>query len=94
MPKTRLAPTRELFLPEQPRSPLKTDRQNHHSIIILQMARRLLVVFILNILACRPVLAIGWGELLVLMVMAVVLIGPPVYRFFSKLEKTYKQKKK
>ena len=44
-------------------------------------------------LACRPVLAIGWGEFLILAAVIALLIGPPVYRFIRRLEKTREQKK-
>jgi hypothetical protein len=47
-----------------------------------------------SILACRPVLAIGWGEFLILLVLIAVLIGPPIYRVLRKIEISRKQKDK
>lgn len=50
-----------------------------HSLLIL--APLLLVA-----LACRPVFAIGWGEILVLAIVVTVLLGPlflRVYRFMA-----------
>ena len=49
-------------------------------------------ILLSSMLACRPVLAIGWGEFLILAVVIVVLIGPPVYRFFRRLEKYRRNK--
>lgn len=45
-------------------------------------------------LACRPVITIGWGEFLLFGVLIVLLIGPPVYRFLRRLEKSREKKKK
>ena len=52
------------------------------------------LILLSSLLACRPVLAIGWGEFLILMIAVVVLIGPPVYRYFRRLENSRKQKEK
>lgn len=46
----------------------------------------------LGILACRPMLAIGWGEFLILAVAVVLLIGPPLYRLFREFEKSQRRK--
>jgi len=43
-------------------------------------------------LACEPVFAIGWKEILFVLVLGVFLLGPPIYRFLRKLEKYRKQK--
>lgn len=40
----------------------------------------------LGVLACRPVLAIGWGEFLIVVIVLLVLIGPPLYRFIRRME--------
>jgi hypothetical protein len=50
---------------------------------------KLIVPFssLLVILACQPVIAIGWREILFITILAALLIGPPVYRFFRRLEK-------
>lgn len=37
-------------------------------------------------LACRPVIAIGWGELTIFALLVLVLLGPPLYRFWSRWE--------
>jgi len=41
---------------------------------------------LLAALACRPVIAIGWGEMFFVSALIAILIGPPVYRFFRRLE--------
>ena len=38
---------------------------------------------LLSTLACRPVIAIGWGEFLILAVVIFVLVGPPIYKLGS-----------
>jgi hypothetical protein len=53
-----------------------------------------LSALLLVTLACRPVITVGWGEFLIFAVLVVLLIGPPVYRFLRKLEKSREQKKK
>lgn len=48
------------------------------------------VILLLCLLACRPVFAIGWTELLILFVIIIVLLWPfllRVYRAFSKIRK-------
>ena len=51
-----------------------------------------LSLIVLSMVSCRPVLAIGWGEFLILVIAVVVLIGPPVYRFFRRLENSRRKK--
>jgi hypothetical protein len=41
---------------------------------------------VLGALACRPVIAIGWEEFLLLFVLAAFLLGPPLYRFIRRVE--------
>ncbi len=51
----------------------------------------------LSLLACRPVFAIGWTELIILLVIIVFLLGPfllKVYRTFDKLRKASKDEEK
>ena len=43
-------------------------------------------------LACEPVIAIGWRELLIIFGLLVFMFGPPVYRFLRRLEK-YRERK-
>lgn len=43
-----------------------------------------LMVLALPALACRPVLAIGWGELLFFLLLFLLLLGPPLWRFWRK----------
>ena len=34
--------------------------------------------------ACRPVITVGWGEILILALVIVILIGPIIYRFLRR----------
>jgi len=45
-------------------------------------------------LACQPVIAIGWREGVFILFLLILLIGPPLYRFFRRLENSRKQKEK
>jgi hypothetical protein len=53
-----------------------------------------LVTLMLGVLACSPVIAISWKELLVIGIVIAVLLGPPFYRFFRNMEEFWKYKKK
>ena len=53
-----------------------------------------LLVLQLSALACQPVIAIGWREGFFILLVAAILLGPPVYRFFRRLEEYLKQKDK
>jgi hypothetical protein len=37
------------------------------------------------LLACRPVIALGWQEIAIIFVLGAILLGPPVYRFYQRL---------
>ena len=45
-------------------------------------------------LACRPVLAIGWGEFFFLVFVIAVLLAPPLYRLIRKIENSNREKDK
>lgn len=56
-----------------------------------------LSVFGINLLACRPVLAIGWEEIALLLALLGFLFGPPLFRLFTwwqKFKSDQDQKKK
>jgi len=53
-----------------------------------------ITVLLLSVIACEPVFAIGWREILFVIVLAVFLIGPPVYRFLRRLENHRRRKDK
>ena len=53
-----------------------------------------LLALVLSTLACAPVIAIGKNELLCLLVLILVLLGPPLYRLVRRLEKYINQKDK
>jgi hypothetical protein len=39
----------------------------------------------LGMLACRPVLAIGWGEFFFVVLVIALLVGPPLYRLVRRV---------
>jgi hypothetical protein len=53
-----------------------------------------LLVLLMSTLACQPVIAIGWREGFFILLVAAILLGPPLYRFFRRLEEYLKQKDK
>jgi len=53
-----------------------------------------IAVLILGTLACEPIFAIGWKEILLVVVLAAFLLGPPLYRFLRRLEDYRRQKNK
>ncbi|HBG73836.1 MAG: hypothetical protein A2X25_01000 [Chloroflexi bacterium GWB2_49_20] len=44
-------------------------------------------VFGISLLACRPVLAIGWEEIVLLLALLGFLFGPPLFRLYRRLQK-------
>lgn len=39
-----------------------------------------------SLLACEPVIAIGWKEILFVFILVAIVFGPPVYRLLRKIE--------
>ncbi|HSK87385.1 MAG TPA: hypothetical protein VK880_03470 [Anaerolineales bacterium] len=56
--------------------------------------KKSLWLLVLMSFACRPVIAIGWEELLILVVLFVFLLGPPLYRLIRKVENFWRQNRK
>jgi len=52
-----------------------------------------IAAILLSALACEPVFAIGWEELLLFLILFLVLLGPPMYRFIRALERFLKRRK-
>ncbi len=52
-----------------------------------------IATLLLSTLACEPVFAIGWEELLLLFLLFAILFGPPLYRIFRRIEEFRKYKK-
>ena len=51
----------------------------------------------LALLSCEPVFAIGWPEMVTLVVIIVILLGPlmfRIYRFLDKIQKATKAEEK
>jgi len=53
-----------------------------------------IAVLLLGVIACEPIFAVGWREIIFVFVLAAFLLGPPVYRFFRRLENRRGQKNK
>ncbi len=49
---------------------------------------------LLGLLACRPVIAIGWGELLILFLLLAFLLGPILMKFMRAWNATREPGKK
>jgi hypothetical protein len=54
----------------------------------------LIASLLLAALACRPVIAIGWSEFLILVVLITVLLGPLILRIYRSLETLRKAQSK
>jgi len=48
---------------------------------------------LLGILACRPVLTVGWSEIFILGIILLVLAGPGLWRFYKRYRKFTKYEK-
>ncbi len=53
-----------------------------------------LLPLFLSAVACQPVIAIGWNELLLLIILLTVLLGPPIYGLAGKVRCKLKQRDK
>jgi hypothetical protein len=53
-----------------------------------------ILALVISSLACKPVFAIGWNELLFLSLVITVLLGPPLYKFLRRVEEFWKRKQK
>ena len=54
------------------------------------MRRRIalsLSLLAVSLLACEPVLAVGWPEILIISGLVVFLLGPPLYKLYRRWEK-------
>lgn len=45
---------------------------------------------IMTMLSCRPIIAIGWPELIIIVVLVAVLLGPLMFRLYRFLDKVRK----
>ena len=48
------------------------------------------LVLCLALLSCRPVIAIGWPELIILTLLIAILLGPVLFRLYRFLDKVQK----
>ena len=49
-----------------------------------------LTVLLLSLFACRPIIAIGWPELIILVILVGILLGPLLFRLYRFLDKVRK----
>jgi len=49
-----------------------------------------LISVVMSMLACRPVIAIGWPEFIILVVLIAFLLGPTLFKLYRFLEKVRK----
>ncbi len=52
-----------------------------------------LIVLLASLLSCRPVFAIGWTELVILLVLITILLGPVLLKVYRALDKIRKADK-
>jgi hypothetical protein len=52
-----------------------------------------MTILLLSMLACEPVFAIGWREILFVIILGAFLLGPLLYRFLRRLENIRRRKK-
>jgi hypothetical protein len=39
-------------------------------------------LLLMSVLACRPVVTVGWSEIAILFVIAAIIVGPLLFRFY------------
>ena len=68
-------------------APWTPDSREKQTVNKMGDRRRLMgiVVLLLAGLACRPVIAIGWSELAIVLVVVAVLVGPLLFRLYRVL---------
>ena len=63
-------------------------------ILPMSFQHRLVALAILfSLLACRPVLTIGWGELFIFGVILLIFVGPMLWRFYRRYRKFRKHER-
>jgi hypothetical protein len=56
-----------------------------------------IVILLFSLLSCRPIIAIGWTEIIIIVVLVAVLLGPllfRIYRFIDRVQRVSKEEKK
>jgi hypothetical protein len=49
-----------------------------------------IIILLFSVLSCRPIIAIGWPELIILVILVGVLLGPLLFRLYRFLDKVRK----
>lgn len=60
---------------------------NMHKPVSYQRIVSALALLALSILACRPVMTVGWTEIFILVVLVAFLFGPLLFRIFAWFQK-------
>jgi hypothetical protein len=56
-----------------------------------------ITTLLLSLLACRPIIAIGGTEIIIIVVLVAILLGPllfRIYRFIDRVQRASKEEKK
>jgi len=56
-----------------------------------------MTTLLLSLLACRPIIAIGWTEIIIIVVLVIVLMGPllfRIYRFIDRINRAREDEEK
>lgn len=54
-------------------------------------------ILLASLMACRPIIAIGWTEIIIIVILVAILMGPllfRLYRFIDRVQKASKEEKK
>lgn len=64
-----------------------------HVTIPLMKHRLFVAVLLISTLACRPVLTIGWTEILIILGLLALLLGPALYKIYQRINEFQNWKK-
>jgi hypothetical protein len=56
-----------------------------------------IIILLFSLMSCRPIIAIGWTEIVIIVVLVAILMGPllfRIYRFIDRVQRASKEEKK
>jgi hypothetical protein len=56
-----------------------------------------IIILLFSLLSCRPIIAVGWTEIIIIVVLVAILMGPllfRIYRFIDRLQRASKEEEK
>jgi hypothetical protein len=56
-----------------------------------------IIILLFSLMSCRPIIAIGWTEIIIIIVLVAILMGPllfRIYRFIDRVQRASKEDKK